>query len=666
MGQATNTTLPLILAEELDADWSRVRIRTAPVASAYDHPVFRSQFVVASLTTRAYWMPIRTAGAQARRVLLDAVAERWKVPVGELTTEPSMVVHAASNRKISYGEVAAFAAVPAALPEIKPTDLKPVANFRLIGKDVARWDVPAKSSGRQDYAIDVRLRGMVYGIMARSPVMGATARSHNGDDLKKMPGVTDVIPMAQGVAIVARRIEQALAARAALKVEWSEAPGSRYDSREGLKAFLSAAADPASKAVVGRKTGEVEDALKAAASVVSGDFSTDYVAHAQMEPLNAVASVTGDGVEIWVGTQWPTRVRDDAAKIAGVPPEKVKVNMMPMGGGFGRRAHTEYANEAVEVSKAVGRPVKLIATREDDMANSHVRPMTAHHIDVALDAAGKVTGWKHRIAADLVVPNLYGQARMEAQKGVDHIVMAHADVPHYDVPNHLAEHIYQDMGIRTAAWRGIGAGPNAFAIEAMIDDLARRAEQDPLAYRLALLKDARAKAVVQAAADMAEWGRKREGSALGIAFSRLGVPQLGEAMSAVVVEARTDAATGAITVANVWCAADVGLPVQPRNIVQQVQGSLIWGLSASLRERITFRNGAVEQANFTDYPVMRLSEMPPIQIRVMRSGDIPLPVGELGLGAVTPAISNAVAALTGKRLRHAPFTPDRVKEALQA
>jgi isoquinoline 1-oxidoreductase beta subunit len=666
MGQATNTTLPLILAEELDADWSRVRIRTAPVASAYDHPVFRSQFVVASLTTRAYWMPIRTAGAQARRVLLDAAAERWKVPVAELTTEPSMVVHAASNRKMSYGEVASFATAPATLPEIKPTDLKPVASFRLIGKDVARWDVPAKSTGRQDYAIDVRVPGMVYGILARSPVMGATAKTHNGDDLRKMPGVTHVIPMAQGIAIVAQKMEQAIAARATLKVEWNAAPGSRYSSDEGLKAFLAAAADPASKAVVGRKTGEVEEALKAAASTVSGEYSTDYVAHAQMEPLNAVASVTADAVEVWVGTQWPTRVRDDAAKIAGVPPEKVKVNMLPMGGGFGRRAHTEYANEAVEVAKAVGKPVKLIATREDDMANSHVRPMTAHRIDVALDASGKVTGWKHRIAADLVVPNLYGQARMEAQKGVDHIVMAHADVPHYDVPSHLAEHIYQDMGVRTAAWRGIGAGPNAFAIEAMIDDLARQAGQDPLAYRLALLKDARAKAVVQAAADMADWSRKREGAALGIAFSRLGVPQLGESMSAVVVEAKADTASGRIGIVNLWCAADVGLPVQPRNIVQQVQGSLVWGLSSALRERITFRNGAVEQANFTDYPVMRLSEMPPIEVRVMRSGDIPLPVGELGLGAVTPAISNAVAALTGKRLRHAPFTPERVKETLGA
>ena len=666
MGQATNTTLPLILAEELDADWRQVRVRTAPVAAAYDHPVFRSQFVVASLTTRAYWMPIRIAGAQARRVLMDAAAARWNVPVAELTTEPSLVVHAASGRKLGYGEIAAFAQAPATLPEIKPTDLKPVAKFRLIGADAARWDVPAKSSGREDYAIDVRVPGMVYGVLARSPVLGQAPKSFNAEAVKAMPGVTHVVPLAQGVAVVATKIEQALAARAALKVEWGGAPGARYDSDAALKAFQQAARDPAKKGVVGRKTGEAEDAVKFASKTLAGEYSTDYVAHAQMEPLNAVANVTADGVEVWVGTQWPSRVRDDAAKIAGVPPEKVKVNMMPMGGGFGRRAHTEYANEAVEVSKAVGKPVKLITTREDDMANSHVRPMTAHRIEVGLDDAGNLIGWKHRIAADLVVPNLYGQQRLDAQKGVDHIVMAHADVPYYDVGSHLAEHVYQETLVRTAAWRGIGAGPNAFAIESMIDELAAQAGEDPLAYRLRLLKDARARAVVQAAADMAEWSRKREGAALGIAFARLGVPQLGESMAAVAVEAKADPATGRIAVGKVWCAADVGLPVQPRNIVQQVQGSLIWGLSSALSERATFRNGAMQQSNFTDYPVMRMSEMPAIEVRVIRSGETPLPVGELALAAVAPAIANAVARQGGKRLRQLPFTAERVKEALQA
>ncbi len=666
MGQATNTALPLIIAEELDADWARVRVQTAPVAAAYNHPVFRAQFVVASLTTRAYWMPLRTAGAQARRVLMDAAATRWGVPLTEVSTEPGVVIHAASGRRMTYGEIAGFATVPNPLPEIKPEELKKPADFRLIGKDIPRWDVPAKSMGRATYAIDVQVPNMAHAVIARAPVMDGGPRSHNGDDVRKMPGVIAVVPLAQGVAVVAERIEQALAGRAALKVEWNATPASSYASEAGLRKYLADVNDPRKEAVVGRKTGEVEPALAAAARVVSGEFTTDYAYHAQMEPLTCAASVTADGVEVWTGTQWPTKVQGDAARIAGVAPEKVKVNMLPMGGGYGRRAQTEYASEAVEVSKAIGRPVKLMATREDDVINAHCRPMTAHRIDVGLDGSGKVTAWKHRIAADHVVLQIYGQARLDAQKGVDHIVMAHADVPLYDVPNHLAEHIYEDSGVRTAAWRGIGAGPNAFAIEAVVDDLARLAGQDPVAYRLAFLKDARARAVVQAAAEMAGWPRARDGAGLGFAFSRLGVPQLGEALSAVVAETELDRTRGAIRVTKLWCAVDVGLPVQPRNIRQQVEGSLIWGVSSAIKERITHRNGAVEQRNYPDYPILRMSETPAIDIRIIRSGDVPMPVGELGLAAVTPAISNAILSMTGKRLANAPFTAERVQAALRA
>jgi isoquinoline 1-oxidoreductase subunit beta len=666
MGQATNTAIPLIIAEELDADWSKVRVQTAPVAAAYNHPVFRAQFVVASLTTRAYWMPARTAGAQARRVLMEAAAARWNVPMAELTTEPSTVVHVASGRKMSYGEIAGFATVPNTLPEIKPEQLKPAAQFRLIGKDVARWDVPLKATGRAIYAIDVQVPGMAHAIIARAPVMSGGPKTVNTDEVRRMPGVIAVVPLAQGVVVVAERVEQALAGRAALKVEWNAAPAAAFDSNAALAKYIADAKDPAKQAVVGRKTGEVEPALTAAARVVSGEYTTDYAYHAQMEPLTCVAHVRADGVEVWTGTQWPTKVQEDAAKLAGVTPDKVKVNMLPMGGGYGRRAQTEYASEACEVSKAVGRPVKLMATREDDVVNAHCRPMTAHRIDVGLDAAGKPTAWKHRLAADLVVLQVYGQARLDAQKGVDHIVMAHADVPLYDVPNHQAEHVYEDSGVRTAAWRGIGAGPNAFAIEAMVDDLARLAGQDPVAYRLAFLKDARAKAVVQAAAEMAGWQKAGEGAGLGFAFARLGVPQLGESYAATVVETTLNRQTGALGVSKIWCAVDVGLAVQPRNIRQQVEGSLIWGVSSAIKERITFKGGAVEQRNYTDYPVLRMSETPVIEIRIIGTGPIPLPVGELGLACVTPAISNAVLAMTGKRLRNAPFTAARVTETLRA
>lgn len=666
MGQGSNTSLPLIVAEELDADWSRVRIETAPVRPAYDSPIFRSQFVVASLSVRGYWMPLRIAGAQARRVLLDAVAARWGVPVGELTTEPSMVVHAASNRRISYGEVAAFATVPASLPEIAPAALKPVAAFRLIGRDVPRFDVPAKALGQTLFAIDVRLPNMLHATVARSPGLGARPASHNGTELLRRPGITHVIPLDQGVAIVGERIEAVLDARRALTVQWTPGEGAAHESNAALASYLADARDTAKPAVAAGRTGEAAQAIAAAARVHTAEFASDYVYHAQMEPLTSVASVTAEGVEIWTGTQWPSQVRDEAAKIAGVTPDRVKVNMLTMGGGFGRRAAVETVLETVQIARAVGRPVKVMSTREDDIANAHARPMTAHRIDVGLDAQGKITGWRHRLAADLVVPILYGRARLEAQRGVDHIVTYHANVAHYDVPAALTEHVYREHGVRTAPWRGIGAGPNAFAVEAVIDDLARQANADPLAYRLALLRDARAKAVVQAVGEMAEWGRRREGTSLGIGFAKLGLPQLGESLSATVAEVALDRANGRIRVLRLWCAADVGLVVQPRNAMRQIEGSLLWALSSALTERLTFKDGAVQQTNFNDYEVLRASDTPEVHVRLIRSGEMPLPAGELGLGTVAPAISNAVLAATGKRLNIMPFTPDRVRAALGA
>jgi isoquinoline 1-oxidoreductase subunit beta len=667
MGQATNTSLPLIIAEELDVDWRKVRVETAPVASAYDHPIFKAQFVVASLSTRAYWMPIRTAGAQARRVLIEAAAAKWKVPVSEVTTEPSLAVHAKSGRKLGYGEIAEFATVPATLPEIKPTDLKPIANFRLIGKDVQRVDVPAKSMGKEVYAIDAQIADMVFATVARAPVKGSSVKSHNGEDLKKIKGITHVIPLKDGIGIVGDRFETVLNARAALKAEWNTAAGSSYDSTAGLAQYQADLRNSAKEGVVGRKTGEAVTTLASAVKVVTGEYTTDYAAHVQMEPLSCLASVKTDGVDIWAGTQWPTRARDEAAKIAGIAPDKVNFRMMPMGGAFGRRAHTETISEAVELSKAVGKPVKLISTREDDLANSHMRPMTAHKLDIGLDAAGKITAWRHRLAADLVIVDLYGQARLDAQKGVDHIVMAHADVPYYDVGSHVAEHVYQNPGVRTGAWRGIGAGPNAFAIESMIDELAKDSGKDPLAYRLSIIKNPRAKAVLEAVAKMSNWGnRKADGMSYGLAFSRLGIPQLGESMAATVVETTLNSTTGQIAVKRIWCAVDAGLPIQPRNLRQQVEGSLIWGVSSALTERASFKNGAVQQSNYTDYEVIRASSVPEITVQVISSGDTPLPVGELGLATVLPAIANAVATQTGKRLRNVPFTKDRVLATLKA
>jgi isoquinoline 1-oxidoreductase subunit beta len=668
MGQGIKTSIPLIIAEELDADWSKVKIAQSPIDPAYDHPIFKSQFVVGSLSTRGYWMQVRTAGAQARRVLIDAAAATWNVPADQLTTEPGFVVHAASKRKLSYGEIAATAKAPDKLPEIKPEQLKKVADFRLLGKDVPRTDVAAKATGREQYSIDVQVPGMLYGTLARAPVRGSGPTSFNEADLAKIPGIVKVVALGHGVGIVGQSMPQVIAARRALKAQWKDAPGSKTNSDAALKEYQANLRNAEKKGVVGRNSGDIAAAMASAAKTVTGEFTTDYVYHAQMEPLNAVASVTADGVEVWAGTQWPTMAVTEAAKVAGVAREKVKFNPMTMGGGFGRRAYVEYVVDAVHLSKAVGKPVKMIQTREDDVAAARVRPMTAHKIDVGLDAGGKIVGWRHRIAADTVVPYLYGPARMEAQKGVDHIVMAGADVPLYNVPSHQAEHLYEERGVRTAAWRGIGAGHNSYAIECMIDALAKDAGENPIAYRIGLLKDPRAKAVVHAASEMSDWYNKksRPGRSVGVAFSRLGLPQVGEALAATVAEVSVDPATGAVRVHKLWCAADVGLPLQPSNIAAQIEGSLIWGVSSALKERITIKDGAVQQQNFSDYEILRMSETPQVFVQVIRSGEMPLPVGELGLGTVIPAIANAVHASTGKWLRNAPFTKTRVKDALTA
>lgn len=664
MGQGVNTVLPLIIAEELDADWAKVTVQQAPVAAAYNHPIFRGQYQVASLTTRGYWMPLRTAGAQARRVLLDAVAARWNVPVEQLTTEPSTVVHAASKRKISYGEIAAFASVPAQLPEIKPEQLKPVAKFRLLGKDVRRIDVADKSNGKLMFASDVQVPGMLYGTLVRAPYRGSGPTSFNRDEIKVQPGIVDAVALDHGVGIIGNSVEQVFAARRKLKAQWKAAKGANVDSEKDLQQYLADVRDPNKKGVAVRKTGEAEQALVGAAKVVSAEYTSSYVYHAQMEPLSCTASVTADGVEVWSGTQWPTKSVAEAATAAGVPPEKVKFHTLQMGGGFGRRAFVEYVTDAVLLSKAVGKPVKMIQSREDDLRAGRFRPLTAQKLDVGLDASGKVIAWRHRLAAEPVAPYVYNQARLDADKGVDLIVIYGADVPFYDVPAHLTEHIYEDRGARVAAWRGIGAGYTNFAVEAMIDDLARAANKDPLEYRIALLKDPRGKKVVERVAQLADWKRKREGRALGVAFGKLGLPPVGFSMTGTVAEISVDRRSGKIKVHNLCCVADVGLPLQPDTITAQIEGALIYALGAALKEQITIKNGEVQQSNFHDYELMRQSDVPEIKVEVIRSGDIPLPVGELAIGGVAPAIANAFLALTGKHLRHLPMSPERVKKAL--
>ncbi|MGH7004254.1 MAG: xanthine dehydrogenase family protein molybdopterin-binding subunit, partial [Alphaproteobacteria bacterium] len=531
-----------------------------------------------------------------------------------------MVVHEKTKRKLSYGQIATFAKAPPALPKIDPQkDLKSADKYRLLGKDVARVDTPAKANGTAKYGIDAMVPGMVYATFVRAPVRGSGPTSFNGDEMKKAKGIADVVTLDDGVAIVGGTFEAVAKARKNLKVVWKAGqPGDGFDSDKELETYLAHVRDLGRKGEVWRTKGDAAAAIAGAATTISRAFLSDPVYHAQLEPMNSTASVKGDTAEIWVGTQAPTRTAIDVAKAIGTTPDKVKVHQHLLGGGYGRRAFVEPSVDAARISKAIGKPVKLILLREDDFASGNYRPMTAQKIDVGLDKDGKIVGWRHRVAGEPVADYLYGVGRLKASNNKDLIFINGAEIPHYAVDNQVSEHVFEPERTRVGAWRGIGAGYTKFAVESVIDEIAHERKVDPFAFRLALIANPRAKKVVEKVAEMAEWSRKRNGTALGIALA-----EYNASLAAGVAEISVDRQSGRIRVHNYWAAADAGLPLQPGNIAAQVEGAIVFGLSAALKERITIANGATKQSNFHEYEVLRMEETPEIKVEVLRGSSNP-------------------------------------------
>jgi isoquinoline 1-oxidoreductase beta subunit len=668
MGQGSMTSLPLIIAEELDADWSKVKIVPAPVnEQIYGNPGFGGMMYTAgSNAVRGYYQNLRLFGAQARRVLLDSAAKKLGVPVDELTTEPSVVVHAKSGRKLTYGEIAAFAEIPAQAPQIRPEELKKPANFRLITKDVMRAELPHKVNGSAKYAIDVQVPGMLYGAVLRAPVEGAAPEKFDEAKVMAIKGIVKAVKLPYGVGIVAETPWAAFAARRVIEanVSWTnDGKAWGFDSDKGLETFGATARDPNAKATDWFKLGDVRAEMPKAASTFEAEYLCDYAYHAQMEPLNAVASVStaGDSAEVWCGTQSQTMALEAAAKVLGLDRSKVKLHDMLLGGGFGRRGprDMDFLVDAVLLSKAVGKPVKSMWTREDDVHNGRFRPLSAHYLRAGFDASGKLIAWQHRLVGDRVTP-FADPVRYEKAGKKDFILMLGADAKGYDVAHQLVEQVYEDTGIRTAPLRGIGFTANKFATETFMDEIAYRRGVDPVKYRLELLaKTPRAHKVMERAAQMADWGRKRDGHGLGASYIDYSDTQV-----AVVVEISVDRGTGRIKFHNVWCAIDCGVAVQPDNVIAQTESSIVYGIGLALTERISIKNGAVEQSNFYDYIVSRNSDVPPMYVEVIQTDNPPTGVGQMATPVITPAVSNAMMALTGVRLRHAPFTEERVKRAL--
>jgi isoquinoline 1-oxidoreductase subunit beta len=670
MGQGSTTSLPLIVAEELDADWSKVRIVPAPpVEAIYGNPGFYgSMYTAGSATVTGYYEVLRQFGAQVRRVLLDNVARQWSVPVEELTTQPNVVVHQKSGRRIGYGEIAGFAVVPEKAPEIKPEQLKQPSQFRLIGKDVMRTELPGKVNGSARYSIDVQVPDMLYGAMLRAPIEGSSPDKVDDSKALAVPGIIKIIKFPFGVGVVAQTPWAAFAAKNMLAVAWSSSGKAQgFDSEKAFETYTAIARGSVANPVeIGEKVGDAPAALDKAATAMEAEYRCDYAYHAQMEPLNALAAVApaGDGAEIWCGTQSQPMAVDATAKALGIATDKVILHDMLMGGGFGRRGNRdqEFVVDAVLLSKEVKRPVKVMWTREDDVHNGRFRPLSVHVLRAGFDAGGNPVAWHHRYVTDNTGKFQDPFKYNGAWKQRDMISLAGADLPSYAIPNRLAEHFPVDTGIRVVALRGIGFVANKFATEVFIDEIAHKRGIDPLEWRLALLKDApRARKTVETVAAMAKWDRKRADRGLGLAY----IDYSGTCIAGVA-EVAVDRKTGQIGVSNFWVAIDQGVAVQPDNVVAQTESSVVYGLGLALTERISIRNGEVQESNFYDYTVMRHRDVPEIHVEVMVTDHHPTGVGQMATPLVGPAVSNAVAALTGARVRHSPLLPERVLAAMKA
>jgi len=590
MGQGTLTSLPLIVAEELDADWDKCRVEPSPpVGEVYGDPLFLGMiFTVSSRSVPVYYDRLRIFGAQARRILMMNAADKWKVPLSEITTHSGAVIHTPSNRLMSYGEVARFGKVPDVPPAIEQSDLKHPSDFRLIGKLTERRDIPAKTNGRLRYSIDTDLPGMVHAAVIRPPMPGARLTYIDENFARDVAGVIDILQQEQQLAVVAENYFAASTARNRIKVAWESPENvSDYDSDAAIEVNSRAARDLSSAGFPWDSSGNTTPAFAQSGPALECEYRTDYMYHAGIEPLNAVVWVKDEGAraEAWAGTQAPAYTIDTVAKAAGIEPEQVTLHRSLLGGGFGRRSiyGMDFVEDAAWISHRLGRPVKVIWDRGDDIRNGYFRPMTAHFLRATLDSRGHIQAWHHRVACEdplkrfepLLYEGWHG-IPLIAMSGAEHQGMDGKPLAYaYDLPNRLVEYVEVDAEVRIYAMRGVGSLPNCFAIESFIDELAGLHQLDPLEYRLNLLhRSERAISVLNAAASMAGWGERRNGRGMGLAYTHHS-----DSIVACVVSLSVESSTGLIKIHDVWVVADIGVAIQPDNVVAQLEGGVIFGLS---------------------------------------------------------------------------------------
>ena len=647
MGQGIWTTLPMLLNEELGADWSKIRVEHAPAAPEYAHTAFGMQMTGGSSTTWSEFDRYRQVGAVARTLLVAAAAARWGVPAAECRVEKGAVVH--GEKKLGFGALADDAAK---LPPPESVTLKDRKAWSLIGKPTKRLDTPEKITGKAVFGLDVTLPGLLTAVVAHAPTFGGKVKSVDATAAKAVPGVRSVFEIPTGVAVVADHFWAAKRGRDALKIDWDGGPNAKLDTRTLRKEFSALVRKAGT---VAKTEGDAEKTLakSAPAKLVTAEYGVPYLAHAAMEPLNCTIRKTADGCEILTGTQFQTMEQATAAKILGLAPEKVTIRTTFLGGGFGRRAtqSCDMVTEAAHVAKQVDAPVKVVWTREDDMRGGYYRPMFVHRVEAALDAKGHPEAWRQRIAGQSIIAGTPFEPMM-VKDGIDHTsVEGASDSPYVTpIPNHRVELHSPKPGIPVLWWRSVGHTHTAFAVESFVDELAHAAKEDPLAYRRELLaKSPRVLAVLDKAAKEAGWGTPlAKGRGRGIAVH--------ESFGSIVAEvAEVSVEASRIRVHRVVCAIDCGVVVNPLNVEAQLQSAVAYGLGAALHGEITMKDGRVEQGNFNGYRVLRMNEMPKVEVHVVDSGGKMGGVGEPGTPPIAPAVANAVFALTGKRLRELPF-----------
>jgi isoquinoline 1-oxidoreductase beta subunit len=654
MGQGIYTSLPMLLNEELEADWARVRVESSPVDAVYNHTVFGIMMTGGSTTTNSEYDRFRKMGAMARIMLIAAAAQSWNVDPQSCHAEKGFVVHTASGRRATYGSLAEAAS---AIAPPKDIPLKDPKDFTLVGKPMHRLDTPSKTNGTAQFGLDVYIPGMLTAVVARAPVFGGKVVSFNANKAKAIPGVVNVVQVPSGVAVIAKGFWPAKLGREKLEIIWNDGPGAAVSTVEMREKYSAISKTPGA---VARKVGDPTAALAGAAKTITAEYEVPYLAHCMMEPLNTVVDLHEDRCEIWTGSQFQTGDRAAAAKVAGLKPEQVTLHTTLLGGGFGRRANpaSDFVTEATEVAKAAKVPVKVVWTREDDLHGGWYRPMWYDHFAAGLDASGNPVAWTHTIVGQSILTGTMFES-FGVQKGIDSSSVEGAADILYGIPNLQVDLHSPKNEVPVQWWRSVGHSHTGFSVEAFLDEVAHAGGKDPYQLRRTLLAgQPRMLAVLDLAAQKANWGSALPaGHARGIAthFSF-------DSYVAQVAEVSVEK-DGTVRVHRVVAAVDCGRTVNPDTVKAQLEGGIIFGLTAALKTEITLEKGRVQQRNFNDYPMLCMFESPAIEVYIVPSAEHPTGVGEPGVPPVAPAVANAIFAATGKRVRRLPIKPEDLRSA---